>query len=321
MGFWGFGVTRDRKFLQEEELEIQHQLDFAFRDVSYFYRRIDDAYNRMAAAVTDVKVFQALVDGQKMAPAEDAILRAYLRLSDAQDSYYRSIATYEIAIEQLHWRIGSLLEYDGVFLAEGPWPAKAYFDARRRAGPWMRRRTSTTGSPNRRWSAAGRSRRTSVRPKCRWTWARWSPAAKWCRADRTPNWSRRPAPTMDESPVPTAQPIPSADQARARSGRQQPAAAGLSDTRNPTRASLSETRSPAGVVPAVATSSPRTNSTPAAEGVVGLVGSAGADQNRKSGRNGYDLGSLNLTGLNEPIATSPSAAPDQSAPGWKAAQH
>jgi hypothetical protein len=30
------------------------------------------------------------------------------------------------------WK-GSLLEYDGVFLAEGPWPAKAYFDARRRA--------------------------------------------------------------------------------------------------------------------------------------------------------------------------------------------
>ena len=33
----------------------------------------------------------------------------------------------------VHFRKGSLLEYNGVYLAEGPWPAKAYFDAKRRA--------------------------------------------------------------------------------------------------------------------------------------------------------------------------------------------
>jgi hypothetical protein len=33
----------------------------------------------------------------------------------------------------VHYRKGSLLEYDGVYLAEGPWPAKAYFDALRQA--------------------------------------------------------------------------------------------------------------------------------------------------------------------------------------------
>ncbi|HEY2761124.1 MAG TPA: hypothetical protein VGI75_10280, partial [Pirellulales bacterium] len=37
------------------------------------------------------------------------------------------------AIMLVHFRKGSLLEYNGVFLAEGPWPAKAYFDAKRRA--------------------------------------------------------------------------------------------------------------------------------------------------------------------------------------------
>src|SRR3989304_8711758 len=34
---------------------------------------------------------------------------------------------------RVHYRKGSLLEYDGVYLAEGPWPAKAYFDALREA--------------------------------------------------------------------------------------------------------------------------------------------------------------------------------------------
>ena len=31
------------------------------------------------------------------------------------------------------FRKGSLLDYDGVYLAEGQWPAKAYFDAMRQA--------------------------------------------------------------------------------------------------------------------------------------------------------------------------------------------
>jgi hypothetical protein len=34
---------------------------------------------------------------------------------------------------RMHFRKGSLLEYNGVYLAEGPWPGKAYFDAMRRA--------------------------------------------------------------------------------------------------------------------------------------------------------------------------------------------
>ncbi len=33
----------------------------------------------------------------------------------------------------VHYRKGSLLDYDGVYLAEGQWPAKAYFDAMRQA--------------------------------------------------------------------------------------------------------------------------------------------------------------------------------------------
>jgi pyruvate/2-oxoglutarate dehydrogenase complex dihydrolipoamide acyltransferase (E2) component len=40
---------------------------------------------------------------------------------------------YNEAIMRVHARKGSLLEYNGVYLAEGPWPAKAYFDACRRA--------------------------------------------------------------------------------------------------------------------------------------------------------------------------------------------
>ena len=48
-------------------------------------------------------------------------------------AYYRSLVDYNRAIMNVHYRKGSLLDYDGVYLAEGPWPGKAYFDAMRQA--------------------------------------------------------------------------------------------------------------------------------------------------------------------------------------------
>jgi hypothetical protein len=43
------------------------------------------------------------------------------------------LVDYNVAILQVHYRKNSLLEYNGIYLAEVPWPAKAYFDARKRA--------------------------------------------------------------------------------------------------------------------------------------------------------------------------------------------
>ena len=50
-----------------------------------------------------------------------------------KSAYYRSLVDYNRAIMNVHYRKGSLLDYDGVYLAEGQWPAKAYFDAMRQA--------------------------------------------------------------------------------------------------------------------------------------------------------------------------------------------
>ena len=63
----------------------------------------------------------------------DLLLDAQRRRAEAESAYYRSLVDYNRAIMNVHYRKGSLLEYDGVYLAEGPWPAKAYFDALRQA--------------------------------------------------------------------------------------------------------------------------------------------------------------------------------------------
>ena len=44
------------------------------------------------------------------------------RRAEAESSYARALVDYSRSISQLHYRKGSLLEYNGVFLAEGPWP-------------------------------------------------------------------------------------------------------------------------------------------------------------------------------------------------------
>ena len=60
-------------------------------------------------------------------------MNAQRSLAQAESDYFRSVTNYAKSISQVHYRKGSLLEYNGVYLTEGPWPAKAYFDARRRA--------------------------------------------------------------------------------------------------------------------------------------------------------------------------------------------
>ena len=61
------------------------------------------------------------------------MLEAQRRRAEAQTSYFRTLLDYQRAIIAVHFRKGSLLEYNNVYLQEGPWPAKAQFDAHRLA--------------------------------------------------------------------------------------------------------------------------------------------------------------------------------------------
>ena len=63
----------------------------------------------------------------------DQLLEAQRRRAEAQTSFFRTLLDYQRAIITVHYRKGSLLEYNNVYLTEGPWPAKASFDAHRLA--------------------------------------------------------------------------------------------------------------------------------------------------------------------------------------------
>jgi hypothetical protein len=124
-------LTKERAKLQEAELELSHQLAFAMRDLEANFVLSQTNFSHRVAAQREVEAVTAAYETDTV--TIDRVLEAQQRLAQAESNYYRSLADYNKSIAEVHFRKGSLLEYNGVYLAEGPWPAKAYFDARRRA--------------------------------------------------------------------------------------------------------------------------------------------------------------------------------------------
>lgn len=124
-------LARDRAILQDLELEVSHQLGDAIRDLDLNYGLVQTNFNRRLAAETEVATVEASYLAGRV--TLDLLLDAQRRRAEAESAYYRSLVDYNKAIMNVHYRKGSMLDYDGVYLAEGEWPAKAYFDALRQA--------------------------------------------------------------------------------------------------------------------------------------------------------------------------------------------
>ncbi|MBA3484422.1 MAG: TolC family protein [Pirellulales bacterium] len=124
-------IARERAIMEDMELEVSHQLGDAVRDVDLNYGVAQTNFNRRAASEDEVEAVSAIFDVGRA--TLDLLLDAQRRRAEAESAYYRSLVDYNRAIMRMHFRKGSLLEYNGVYLAEGPWPGKAYFDAMRRA--------------------------------------------------------------------------------------------------------------------------------------------------------------------------------------------
>jgi len=123
-------LAREREVLKEMELEVSLQLGDAVRDVDLNFATAQTNFNQRVSAENEVQAVQAVYDVGTI--TLDQVLDAQSRRANAETAYYRSLVDYNRAIMRLHARKGSLLEYNGVYLAEGPWPGKAYFDALRR---------------------------------------------------------------------------------------------------------------------------------------------------------------------------------------------
>jgi Outer membrane efflux protein len=131
-------LARARAILRDQQREVIHESADAIAEMNRAYAVSQTSFNRLVASRQQLGAVQAAYDADK-APL-DLLLDAQRRYAEAESGYYRTLAEFVVATKNVHYVKGTLLEYDGVYLAEGGWPAKAYQDAAKREsmrGPAM----------------------------------------------------------------------------------------------------------------------------------------------------------------------------------------
>lgn len=117
-------LARDRAVYREQELQVLHDLSAAYAEVARGYTVTRSYYNRRVAAYQRLRTVRAEYEANEVLLRD--LLDAQGQATEADSNYYRSLVDYNLAITSFHLQRGTLLEYLGVQLAEGPWVPEAY---------------------------------------------------------------------------------------------------------------------------------------------------------------------------------------------------
>lgn len=133
-------VAKAREVLAVQELEISHELTTTFQNLAWRYQTAQTNFNRWQVAEAQVpgreNRYKTGVPGIDTSVLLDQWLQARRTAAQAEVTFYTSLIEYNKAINDLHYRKGTLLEINNIHLQEGAWTPEAYKDALRRA--WAR---------------------------------------------------------------------------------------------------------------------------------------------------------------------------------------
>jgi hypothetical protein len=122
-------LARERAILRDQQREIVHEAADAVAEMDRAYVVMQTSYNRLIATKDQNSSVKATYEEGKGEVPLDLYLESQRRLVEAETEYFLNRARYSLATKNVHFVKGTLLEYDGIYLAEGPWPGKAYHDA------------------------------------------------------------------------------------------------------------------------------------------------------------------------------------------------
>jgi outer membrane protein TolC len=125
-------VARARALLREQERTVVNDLSNAVAEVDRAFAVLHTALDRVTAARQQLFAVETAYRDQPTEVYFFVMLDSQRRLAEAESDYYLARVDYALAIRGVHFEKGSLLDYCGITLAEGPWPQKAYVDAVRR---------------------------------------------------------------------------------------------------------------------------------------------------------------------------------------------
>lgn len=118
-------LSRERTLLREQEREIVHNLSNAVGEKRRAYKAVQVSFNRRLAAKTQYDVLQQKFDDEQL-DNQELLMSAQRRLAEADASHHKAVIEYSLAIKNVHYEKGSLLDFNQVFLSEGEWPLNAY---------------------------------------------------------------------------------------------------------------------------------------------------------------------------------------------------
>lgn len=120
-------LARHRVILGEQKRDIVFGLSNASSEVQRAHSVVQAQYNRFLAAQAQVETLMA--EEQLGQISVDLVLEAQRRVLDAEILYHQATVDYALSLRNVYFETGTLLEYNNVFLSEGPSPEKAYHDA------------------------------------------------------------------------------------------------------------------------------------------------------------------------------------------------
>ena len=116
------GLARERAIQREMQREIVSNLNGAFADVDRAYQAVQNTLNQYIAAKTYVDALETdrFVAGRNV--QSDRLLDAQQRLVKAEIQFFRARAEYGIALKNIHYERGSLLDYKNLLVSGGGTP-------------------------------------------------------------------------------------------------------------------------------------------------------------------------------------------------------
>jgi outer membrane protein TolC len=116
-------LIRAKAVLREQERQVLQDLSSAVSEVERAYAVLQTQINREIAAKQQLDALQAAYASDK---AEFfVVLDAQRRLAEAESRYFQARIEYALAMRNVHFEKGSLLDYCSVALSEDPCPTRA----------------------------------------------------------------------------------------------------------------------------------------------------------------------------------------------------
>ncbi len=120
-------LAKDTAVLAAQERNVSHEIAIAIQEVTAAFATAQSHQKRRQAATERVEKLN--YTKELGAATLDLVLRAQASAAAAESSYYEQVVNYNKALVNLNLATGSLLEYNGVYIAEGPWSQDASCDA------------------------------------------------------------------------------------------------------------------------------------------------------------------------------------------------